>query len=703
MQSHMKNYARMATIVLFCAACATGPKTDNPLLSEFNTPHNTPPFEKIKLEHYEPAFTQAIEMAKKDVDAVINSKEKPTFENTVVALDHCGETLDKVSSIFFNLNSACTNAEMQAIAQKVSPMLSEYSNYVNLNEDLFKRIKVVYENKDNLKLTTEQATLLEDTYKGFVRGGANLTGEKKKRYKEIATELSQATLKFGENELKETNAFELLITDKKELKGLPESALEMSAYAAKQKEKEGWLFTLQYPSYGPILKYADNRELREKIYRATSSKGFKKNENNNCELIKKITSLRLERANLLGYKSHADYVLEERMAQSADNVNKFLADLLNASHSYAKKEQKEIANYAKKLGFKGTLQRWDFGYYAEKLKQAKYKLDDEMIKPYFKIENVEKGIFDLAGKLYGIKFKEVNNIQKYHEDVKTFEVYDNDGSFLSILYMDYFPRESKSGGAWMTSFRSQHIKDGKDIRPLVTVVTNFNKPTDKKPSLLTHGQVTTFLHEFGHALHGMLSKCTYGSTSGTSVFRDFVELPSQIMENWAMEKEWLDTWAVHYKTGEKMPAELIAKIKKAENYLAAYANDRQVSFAMTDMAWHSINEPIKISVIDFEKKALAPTEMFPAVEGSCFSTAFGHIFAGGYAAGYYGYKWAEVLDADAYSVFKKNGIFDKETAESFRKNVLEKGGSQHPMELYVNFRGHEPTNEALIKRMGLEK
>jgi peptidyl-dipeptidase Dcp len=699
----MKNYARMATIVLFCAACATSPKTDNPLLSEFNTPHHTPPFNQIKMEHYEPAFTKAIELAKKDVDAVINSKEEPTFENTIVALDNCGETLERISGIFFNLNEACTNPEMQAIAQKVSPMLSEYGNYVNLNEELFEKIKKVYQKKDKLNLNTEQSTLLEDTYKGFVRGGANLKGEAKKRYKEISKELSMASLKFGENELKETNAFELVITDQNELKGLPESALEMAAYAAKEKGKKGWLFTLQYPSFGPIMKYADNRKLREKIYRAYSSKAFKKNDNNNCEIIKKITSLRLERANLLGYKSHADYVLEERMAKSAANVNKFLADLLEASHSYAIKEKKEIVDYAKKLGFKGTMQRWDFGYYAEKLKQAKYKIDDEMIKPYFKLENVKKGIFDLANKLYGISFKEVNNIEKYHKDVETYEVYDNDGSFLAVLYMDFFPRESKSSGAWMTEFRGQKIKNGKDIRPLINVVTNFNKPTDKKPSLLTHGQVTTFLHEFGHALHGTLSKCTYGSTSGTSVFRDFVELPSQIMENWAMEKEWLDTWAVHYKTGEKMPAELIQKIKNAENYLSAYGNDRQVSFAMTDMAWHSITEPIKISVIDFEHKALAPTEMFPAVKGSCFSTAFGHIFAGGYAAGYYGYKWAEVLDADAFSVFKQNGIFDKKTAESFRKNILEKGGSQHPMELYVNFRGHEPTNEALIKRMGLAK
>lgn len=693
----------MATIILFCTACSTSPKTENPLLSEFDTPHKTPPFDKIKVEHYEPAFVKAIEVGKKDIDAIVNSKEKPTFDNTIIALDNSGELLERVAGIFFNMNEANTNKEMQTVAQKVSPMLSEYSSYVNLNEKLFEKVKQVYADKEKLQLSTEQKTLLEDTYKGFVRGGALLEGEKKERYKEIVKELSIATLTFGENELKETNAFELLITDKKELAGLPESVLEMAALEAKRKDKEGWLFTLQYPSYGPILKYADNRDLREKIYKANSSKGFKKNENNNCELIKKITSLRLEKANLLGYKSHADYVLEERMAKSADNVNKFLTDLLNASHKYAKKEIETVSNFAYKMNFKGTIERWDFGYYAEKFKQAKYKLDDEMIKPYFQLEKVQEGIFNLTNRLYGIKFEEVNNIPKYHEDVKTFEVYDKDGSFLSVLYMDFFPRESKSSGAWMTSFRQQKIVNGKDIRPLISVVTNFNKPTDTKPSLLTMAEVTTFLHEFGHALHGILTKCTYSSVSGTSVYRDFVELPSQIMENWAMEKEWLDTWAVHYLTGEKMPAELIQKIKNAENYLAAYTNDRQISFAMTDMAWHSITKPIKTSVIDFEKKALAPTELFPAIEGCCFSTAFGHIFSGGYAAGYYGYKWAEVLDADAFSVFKKNGIFNQEIAESFRKNILEKGGSQHPMELYIKFRGQEPTNDALIKRMGLKK
>lgn len=695
----------MASVILLCAACTSTPKpTENPLLVEWNTPHQTPPFSKIQDKDYEPAFKIAIEEGKKEIDAIINNKEKATFENTIVALDNAGSLLSKVAGVFYNVKSANTNDSLKAIAIRMSPLMSDYSSYINLNEALFARIKTVYASKESLKLTAEQTTLLEDAYKGFVRAGANLSGKDKERYKEISKRLSELSLKFDENELNETNAFELLITDKKELKGLPESALEAAALAAKEKKKEGYLFNLQYPSYGPVMRYAENRELREKLARARGSVAFKNNKSNNTEIIREITSLRLEKANLLGFKSYSDFVLANRMAENADNVNNFLKELLEASHKYTVKEVKEVEKFARKNGFKGKqLQSWDFGFYSRKLKEARYSLDDEIVKQYFPLNKVQEGVFGLAHKLYGINFKEVNNIDKYHKDVQTFEVTDAEGKFVTVLYADFFPRASKQSGAWMNGIRDQKMINGKDRRPLVTIVMNFTKPTETKPSLLTMGEVETFLHEFGHALHGMLTKCTYGSVSGTSVLRDFVELPSQVMENWAMEKEWLDTFAVHYKTGEKMPAELIQKIKNASNYLAAYGNDRQVSFAMIDMAYHSITKPIEGKIIDFEKAAFAPTQVLPSVEGSCFSTAFGHIFAGGYASGYYGYKWAEVLDADAFSVFKKNGIFNKETAKSFRTNVLEKGGSEHPMKLYVNFRGQKPTNEALLKRMGLIK
>lgn len=695
----------MASVILLCAACTSTPKpTENPLLVEWNTPHQTPPFSKIQDKDYEPAFKIAIEEGKKEIDAIINNKEKATFENTIVALDNAGSLLSKVAGVFYNVKSANTNDSLKAIAIRMSPLMSDYSSYINLNEALFARIKTVYASKESLKLTPEQTTLLEDAYKGFVRAGANLSGKDKERYKEISKRLSELSLKFDENELNETNAFELLITDKKELKGLPESALEAAALAAKEKKKEGYLFNLQYPSYGPVMRYAENRELREKLARARGSVAFKNNKSNNTEIIREITSLRLEKANLLGFKSYSDFVLANRMAENADNVNNFLKELLEASHKYTVKEVKEVEKFARENGFKGKqLQSWDFGFYSRKLKEARYSLDDEIVKQYFPLNKVQEGVFGLAHKLYGINFKEVNNIDKYHKDVQTFEVTDAEGKFVTVLYADFFPRASKQSGAWMNGIRDQKMINGKDRRPLVTIVMNFTKPTETKPSLLTMGEVETFLHEFGHALHGMLTKCTYGSVSGTSVLRDFVELPSQVMENWAMEKEWLDTFAVHYKTGEKMPAELIQKIKNASNYLAAYGNDRQVSFAMIDMAYHSITKPIEGKIIDFEKAAFAPTQVLPSVEGSCFSTAFGHIFAGGYASGYYGYKWAEVLDADAFSVFKKNGIFNKETANSFRTNILEKGGSEHPMKLYVRFRGQKPTNEALLKRMGLIK
>lgn len=698
----MKQTFYMTALILLLGSCQEK-KEGNPLLESFQTPHQTPPFDKIHTKHYVPAFGQAITEARQEIDNLSNSKAKPDFENTIVALDQAGEKLSYISSIFFNLNSACTNDEMQQIAQQVSPQLTEYSNSVYMNPKLFNRVKEVYQQKDQLNLTPEQSTLLEDTWRSFINGGANLEGEARERFREISIELSRLGLKFDENTLAETNGFTLHITDKKDLSGLPEGTVEMAAMTAKEKGLEGWLFTLHAPSYIPFMKYAGNRELREKMYRAYTARGNRNNEYDNKEIIRKMVALRLEKARILGYNTYAEYVLTNRMAQNPETVNSFLAQLLSASHSHALTEKKEVAEFAGRNGFQGELQRWDWTYYSNKLKQEKYALDDEMLKPYFQLENVQRGVFGLANKLYGLTFKEVNNIPKYHEDVKTFEVHDQNGEFLAILYTDFFPRESKGGGAWMTEFRGQHKKDGKDIRPLVSIVMNFTKPTATKPSLLTFDEVTTFLHEFGHALHGMLSQCTYNSTGGTNVYRDFVELPSQLMENWALEKEWLDTWAVHYQTGEKIPQEYIDKIRETANFQSGYQSDRQLSFGMVDMAWHSITAPVSESVQDFENRAMAPTESFPAVDSSSFSTAFGHIFGGGYAAGYYSYKWAEVLDADAFSVFKQHGIFDRATAESFRKNILEKGGSEHPMTLYKRFRGQEPTVDALLERSGLKQ
>lgn len=690
--------------LIFSLAASRDKAEKNPLIKEFDTPHQTPPFDRIKTIDYEPAFDQAIALARQDIEAIIDNKSIPDFENTIAALDRAGEKLNTISAIFFNLNSACTNENMQQIAQKVSPRLTEYSNSIYMNPRLFERIKRVYESKEQFQLTPEQHTLLEDTWKAFIKGGANLEGNNKKRFKEITMELSQLGLKFDENTLAETNSFALHVTNKEELAGLPESTLETAAITAKAKGQAGWVFTLHAPSYIPFMKYADNRALREKMYRAYSSRGNHGNSNDNNDVIRKMVALRLEKARLLGYGTYAEYVLADRMAQTPAAVNEFLAELLSASHPFALSEKQEVEEFAQRNGFSGELQRWDWAYYSNKLKQEKYALDDEMLKPYFKLENVQQGVFSLANKLYGLIFKEVNNIPKYHEDVKTFEVYDQDEKFLAVLYTDFFPRESKGGGAWMTEFRGQHkTAEGENIRPLVSIVMNFTKPTDSKPSLLTFDEVSTFLHEFGHSLHGMLSQCTYNSTGGTNVYRDFVELPSQLMENWALEKEWLDTWAVHYQTGEKIPQEYIDRIRRAANFQSGYQSDRQLSFGMVDMAWHSITEPITVSVQEFENQAMAPTETFPVVDSSSFSTAFGHIFGGGYAAGYYSYKWAEVLDADAFSVFRQKGIFDQETAGTFRKNILEKGGSEHPMTLYKRFRGQEPTPDALLKRSGLKK
>lgn len=688
-------------ILVMTAFTSTEDKLDNPLLKKWDTKHETPPFELIKTEHFVPAVTFSLEEAKKEVDAIINNKEEASFENTIVALETSGELLDRVTSVMFNLNSSHTSDELQKATREVSPKLSEFYSYISLDDKLFARIKAVYDQKDELNLDPESMRLLENSYLGFVRSGANLNAEDKKRYAEISTEMSKLTLNFGENVLAETNAFSKLITNEEEIAGLPAHVKEAAAYLAKQKDEEGWMFNLQAPSFYPILRFADNRELREEVYRAYSSRAFKDNEHNNSDNIKKIVALRLESANLLGFKTYADYVLDRRMAETPERVNNFINDLHKASRPMALKEFEEVLLYAKELGFEEELERWDWSYYTEKFKNKKFGFKEEEVKPYFQLEKVQKGVFELANTLWGITIKENKNIQVYHEDVTAFEVFDADGKFLSVLYTDFFPRESKRGGAWSSSFRSQSNIDGNEIRPFKTIVCNFTKPTETKPSLLSFGEVTTFLHEFGHALHGMFANTTYPSMSGTSVYWDFVELPSQIMENWAVEQEWLDTFVAHYETGEKIPQELIQKLLDSKNFLAGYASERQLSLGMNDMAWHTITEPVTEDIETFEDRAMSPTSVFKALEGSVTSTAFSHIFAGGYASGYYSYKWAEVLDADAFSLFKQTGIFNKETAASFRK-LLEAGGTVHPMDLYVKFRGQEPTVDALLERSGLK-
>jgi len=678
-------------------------KAVNPLLTDWKTVHQTPPFNEIKQEHFIPAIDQLLKEARTEVNGIINNPDAPTFKNTIVALEESGKKLSRATTILFNLNSAETDDTMQAIARDVSPKLSAYQNYVSLNEKLFKRVKTVYQQKDRLSLSPEDTKLLDDSYKGFVRSGANLEGSSRERFAEINTELSKLTLTFGENVLAETNAYQILVTDRKDLSGLPESEMEAAALLAKSKNKEGWMFNLQGPGYIAFMKFADNRKLREELYKAYTSRAYHSNTNNNEETIRKIVNLRLERAKLLGYPNHATFVLEERMAENPVRVNSFLQQLHEASRPSALQDLADVKEFARGQGFMEDLARWDWSYWSEKLKSERYGFDEQALKPYFKLENVIEGVFELTNRLYGITFKENMEIQLYHPDVKVYEVFDQDGSFLSVLYLDFFPRDGKRGGAWMTEFRPQSNLGGKSIRPVVSIVANFTKPTDTKPSLLTFYEVSTFLHEFGHGLHGMFANTVYEGLSGTSVYRDFVELPSQIMENWAIEKDFLDLFAVHYQTGEKIPAELVQKLIKSKNFQAATQSERQLSFGMTDMAWHSIAEPISGNIVDFEKKSLESTELFPPLEGYCLSTSFSHIFAGGYAAGYYGYKWAEVLDADAFSLFKKNGIFDRATAESFRKSILEKGGTAHPMVLYKAFRGQEPSITPLLEREGLVK
>ena len=678
----------------------------NPFFSKYNTPHGTVPFDQIKLEHYEPAIVEGMARQKAEIDAIINNPDEPTFANTVEPYELSGEMLERTTTVFGNQLSANTCDELQELANKLMPMLSEHENDISLNEQLYARIKKVYDNRANEQLNAEQLKLLEDIYIGFTRNGANLNDEQKATFREITKQLSLLSLQFSNNLLKETNDYQMHLTDKADLKGLPESAIEAARETAEEKGLEGWVFTLKAPSYSPFMTYAANRELRQQLYMAYNTRCTHDNAQNNMEVVKQLANLRMQVAQLLGYKTYADYALERRMAQDQTHVYKLLNDLLDAYTPTAHKEIEEVQALAQELeGNDFKLMTWDLGYYSHKLKERKFNLDNEKLRPYFELSNVKKGVFGLATRLYGITFKENKDIPVYHPDVNAYEVFDKDGSFLAVLYTDFHPRAGKQGGAWMTSYKEQWIdrKTGENSRPHISLVMNFTKPTKDKPALLTHGEVNTFLHEFGHSLHGMFANTTYKSLSGTSVFWDFVELPSQFMENYAVEKEFLHTFARHYKTGELLPDELVQSIIDSQNFNVAYACLRQVSFGLLDMAWYTRQEAFNGDVEAYERKAWEKAQVLPQVENTCMSVQFSHIFAGGYAAGYYSYKWAEVLDADAFALFKQNGIFDSSTAASFRENILSKGGTEHPMTLYKRFRGQEPTIDALLIRNGIKR
>lgn len=673
---------------------------NNPLLTKSTLPYGAPQFDKIENQHYIPAFKQAIEEGKAEVDAIVNSTEVPTFKNTIEALEYAGETLNSISHIFYNLLEANTNEEMQNIAEEISPLTTEFSMYVRLNDGLFKRIKSVYEQRESLGLNDVEMRLLEKTYEGFARNGANLSPEDKDTYSKYMEELSLLSLQFGKNVLAATNAFTLNITDENDLAGLPDYVREQAAEAAKNKDLSGWLFDLTAPSYGPFMKFSERRELREKMYRQYNTRAFG-GELDNSDIIKRIAELRIKVANILGYKNFAEYQIERRMAKSPESVNEFLNKLLEPALPKAKQEVAELNTYAKAHGFtEDEIMPWDFSFYSEKLRAEKYDLRDEQLKPYFQLDHCINAIFDLAHKLYGLTFTELNDIPIYHQDVKVYDVKDRDGSHLALFYADFFPRESKRGGAWMTEFRGQRIYNNIDERPLISIVTNFTKPTADTPSLITHDEFTTLLHEFGHALHGIITKGKYESMTGTSVDHDFVELPSQIMENWCYEPEYLNTFAKHYKTGETIPADLIEKIVASMNYQSAYFHIRQLQFGILDMAWHTLSNIFEEDALTFEKKVLSAVNVLPSIPECIISTAFSHIFAGGYCAGYYSYKWAEVLSADGFSLFKEKGIFNQEVASSFRE-LLSKGDSIDAAILYRNFRGHDPEPEALLKQLGI--
>lgn len=675
-------------------------QNNNPLLQDWTTQHQTPPFSQIKNEHYAPAMRAAIKEAEANVRKILKQKEEPTFENTIVALQKASEKLDRISGVLFNLNECNTNAELQQIVMDLTPELTRYENKVSMDEDLFARVKAVYDQREKLNLTTEQRTLLEDTYKGFVRNGVNLNKKDKKMFAKNSERLAQLSQQMNQNVLADNNEYYLQITNAANLKGLPSNVVDAAKEEAAERKLDGWVFTLAYPSYGPFMTYCDNRDLRERMWKAYNSRGNRGNKNDNNEVIREITKLRYEQAQLLGYQNYSEYVLSNRMCETPEQLHQFFDQLLLASAPHARKDLGEVIQYAAAHGVQLPLQRWDFSYWSEKLKQEKYNFDEDQLRPYFQLEKVRQGIFDLYGKLYGLTFTEAKNIEVYHPDVKVYEVMDG-SRFMGVLYLDMHPRASKRSGAWMTEFRGQSNMDGNQIRPLIQVVCNFSKPVGNKPALLSFDEVETFMHEFGHAMHGMLSDCTYPGTSGTNVKRDFVELPSQVMENWCYEPQFLNTFAKHYQTGDTIPGDYIQKIKAAEKYLAGWLCLRQLNLGLVDFAFHSINAPIEGPIENFERKYMV--EWMPDVPGCNTSTAFTHIFAGGYASGYYGYKWAEVLDADVFSKFKQNGIFDKQTAEAFRREILSKGGTEHPAVLFRNFMGRDPNINALMLRCGFEE
>ena len=680
----------------------------NPFFEPYNTPHDTVPFDRIALDDYEEAFMEGIRRDDEEIEKTVNNPEEPTFENTIVRIDnekgnHYYDLLDRVSNVFSCMLSAETSDELDELAQKMSPILTKHSNDVRLNKRLFERIKYVYEH--HRELTPEEKMLLDNCYDGFVRSGALLNDEDKERLRTLTEEASMLSLQFSQNLLKENKAFKLHITDKAQLDGLPDTAIEAAAQNAAEENEEGWIFTLDYPSYSPFMTYSKQRELRRQLYMAKNTECTHDNKENNIEICKRIVNLRREIAQLLGNDTYADYVLKHRMASNTQNVYKLLNDLIDAYKPTAAKEVEEIRALAHKLeGDDFTVEPWDFSYYSHKLQMERYNLDAEMLRPYFELKNVIKGVFGLATTLYGITFKENTDIPVYHPDVKAYEVFDKDGSYLAVLYADFYPRKGKQGGAWMTEFQGQWIdRKGNNVRPHVSVVMNFTKPTAEKPALLTLGEVETFLHEFGHSLHGMFANTRFESLSGTNVWWDFVELPSQFMENYAVEKDFLRTFAFHYKTGEPIPDELLESIVKSRHFMAAYGCLRQMSFRLLDMAYYTKQTPFTEDIVAFEKKAWEKAMVMPQLKDTCMTVQFSHIMAGGYAAGYYSYKWAEVLDADAFSVFKQNGIFDQKTAQSFRDNILSKGGTEHPMTLYKRFRGQEPTIDALLERNGIKR
>lgn len=677
---------------------------NNPFLEDYKTEFGTIPFDKIELKHYLPALEEGIKEGKAEIESIKNNSEAASFENTIERLERNGMLLGKVSTAFFNLNSAETSDEMQALAQELSPKLTEYGNDILLDEKLFERVKQAYENTNKSDLSKEQTWLLDKTYKVFTRNGALLNNEDKEKLKEISTKLSKQTLKFSENLLKDSAIFKLWIEDEKELEGLPNGVKEAAIMAAKENGNENaYLFTLDYPSFIPFMKYSENRELREKIYRAFASRAMSDNEFNNESIIKDIVSLRIEKAQLLGYSTHADYVLEERMAEKPETVTQLWNELLDYALPMAKKDLAEVQELANQMNGPSEIRQWDFSFYSEKLKDQKFALSDELLKPYFQLEKVTDGAFQTAEKMYGITFKKITSIPIYHQDVSTYEVLDQNGNHLAVFYADFFPRKGKRSGAWMTSFRGQNKYNGVEQRPHISIVCNFTKPTETKPSLLTFNEVTTLFHEFGHALHGIFANGHYESLSGTNVYWDFVELPSQLMENWCYEEECLNLFAKHYETNEPIPLSMIQKIKDSINFMSAYQTVRQVSLGQLDFSWHNQSTTPEIGVAQHEKESGEKTSLFPSIEGTSTSCSFAHIFAGGYSAGYYSYKWAEVLEADAFEYFKGNGVFNTEIAEKFKDSILSQGGSSHPMELYKKFRGTEPKTSALLRKSGLVK